>query len=156
MSNWPQVKLNILQEYKQCFGCGQDNPVGLKLKFQPDNQGVRAEFTPGEQYQGWPGYLHGGITACILDEAMSHATAQYGVNCVTARLETKLTHMIPINQPMVITASVTKKTRKLIQSKATIYLKDGAIAAEGTATHFVVDSKPDTEKREKTLENRDS
>jgi acyl-coenzyme A thioesterase PaaI-like protein len=144
MSYWPQVELKILQEYRQCFGCGQDNPIGLKLKFQPDNQSVRAEFTPAEQYQGWPGYLHGGITACILDEAMSHATAQYGVNCVTARLQTDLKHLIPLNQTLVITASITKKTRRLIETKATICLKDGTIAAEGTGTHFVVNSKKDT------------
>lgn len=140
MSIWPRITLNLAKEYPRCFGCGKENPVGLRLKFQPDNDGVRAEFTPGEQYQGWPGYLHGGIIACILDEAMSWATYQYSVNCVTARLNSELKHLIPLNQSLIITASVTKKTRKLIQTQATIYLKDGTVAAEGTGTHFVVES----------------
>ena len=151
MSNWPRVTLNLAEEYPQCFGCGKENPIGLRLKFQPDNEGVRAEFTPGEQYQGWPGYLHGGITMCILDEAMSWATYQYGVHCVTARLNTELKRLIPLNQPLLITASVTKKTRKLIQTQATIFLEDGMVAAEGTGTHFVVDSK--NTNPEKTIEN---
>ena len=72
-----------------------------------------------------------------------------GLNCVTARLDTKLTHLIPLNQPIVITSSVTQKTRKVIKTKATIYLQDGSTAAEGTGTHFVVSQKENKNGQEK-------
>jgi hypothetical protein len=132
MTTWPQISLNTTEGYSQYFGCGQDNPIGLKLRFQSDSEGVRTEFTPGGQNQGWPRYLHGGITARILDKPTSHATGvQTRVNCITARLQTGFTCLIPINQPLVITTSIVKKTRKVIQSTAVICLKEGTIAAEG-------------------------
>ena len=68
---------------------------------------------------------------------------------MTARLDTRLTHLIPINQPIVITSSVTQKTRKVIKTKATVYLQDGSIAAEGTGTHFVVSQKGNKNGQEK-------
>ena len=141
MINWPQIKLDTNRDYNLCFGCGQDNPIGLKLKFQTDGKTVRTEFTPGEQYQGWSGYLHGGITACILDEVLSQAAHAEGLNCITVRLETKLLQLIPINQPIVVTSTITKKTRKVIKTEAKVHLKDGTIAAEGIGTHFVVSEK---------------
>ena len=153
MTNWPQITLNINKDYSYCFGCGQDNPIGLKLKFQTDGKTIRTEFTPGEQFQGWSGYLHGGITACILDEVLSQAVHMEGLNCVTARLETKLTHLIPINQPIVAMSTITKRTRKVIKTKSTIYLKDGTIAAEGIGTHFVVGPKENQSEQEKKAEN---
>ena len=149
MSNWPQISLNTNKDYDRCFGCGQANPIGLKLNFQSDGKTVRTEFTPGEQFQGWSGYLHGGITACILDEVLSQAVHMEGLNCVTARLDTKLTHLIPINQPIVITSIVINKTRKVIKTKGIVYLQDGTIAAEGLGTHFVVGPKENPSGQEK-------
>jgi acyl-coenzyme A thioesterase PaaI-like protein len=149
MSNWPQISLNTNNDNNRCFGCGPDNPIGFKLKFQTDGKTVRTEFTPGEQYQGWSGYLHGGITACLLDEVLSQAVHMEGLNCVTARLDTRLTHLIPINKLIVITAEVTNKTRKVIKTKAMVFLQDGTIAAEGTGTHFVVSAKKNLNWQEK-------
>lgn len=140
MSDWPQVELKLSPGYAGCFGCGQDNPIGFKLKFQRDECGTRAEFTPTEKYQGWPGYLHGGIAGCLLDEVMSNAAAFGGIRCVTAKYETRLKKLIPINQPLMLTAQITRKTRKVIECKSQIALKDGTVVAEGTATHFVIDA----------------
>ena len=149
MTNWPQISLNNNADYSYCFGCGKNNPHGLKLKFETDGKTVKTEFTPGEQYQGWAGYLHGGITACILDEVLSQAVHVEGYNCVTARLDTRLTCLIPINEPIVITSTITSKTRKVIKTKSTVFLKDGTVAAEGKATHFVVGLKENPPGQEK-------
>jgi acyl-coenzyme A thioesterase PaaI-like protein len=143
MGNWPQVVIDLPEGYSQCFGCGQDNPIGLKLKFEPDGKGIKAIFTPDERYQGWPGYLHGGIVGCLLDEVMSNAATSQGVRCVTARIETRLKRLIPINIPLVITSHVTRKTRKVIDCASAVRLQDGTIVAEGNATHFVADIQKD-------------
>jgi acyl-coenzyme A thioesterase PaaI-like protein len=140
MGTWPQVNMNLPDGYSQCFGCGQENPIGLKLKFHEEGKGVKAEFVAGEQYQGWPGYLHGGIVGCLLDEAMSYAVLFAGHRCVTARFEVRLKHLTPINEPLTITASVTRKTRKVIECTSAIGLKNGTIVAEGNATQFLVDA----------------
>ncbi len=138
MVTWPQVNIELPPGYSLCFGCGADNTIGLKLKFQPDKNGVRADFMPSEQYQGWPGYLHGGIIGCLLDEAMSNAASSQGIRCVTARYEVRLKRLVPISEPLVVTASITKKTRKVIECVSSVSLKDGTIVAEGNATHFVM------------------
>ncbi|MFC1957950.1 PaaI family thioesterase [Chloroflexota bacterium] len=146
MTNWPQVSIDIEDDYKLCFGCGQDNPIGLKLSFQWDDKTARTEFTPTDFYQGWPGVVHGGIIVCLLDEAMSYAPMFEGMHCVTAEMQVKFKCPAPINEPLVIASSVTKKTRRLVETRATVSSKDGTLIAEGTATHFVANS-PNSEKK---------
>ncbi len=148
MGNWPQVAIDLPEGYSQCFGCGQDNPIGLKLKFEPDGKGIKAIFTPDERYQGWPGYLHGGIVGCLLDEAMSNAASSQGIRCVTARFETRLKRLIPIGIPLSIASHVTRKTRKVIECVSAVRLQDGTVVAEGTATHFVIDVQRGNRKAE--------
>jgi len=138
MVTWPKVSID--ERYSLCFGCGQDNPIGLKLNFKWDGKIARAEFTPTELYQGWSGLVHGGIIICILDEAMTYAAKFEGMTCVTARIQAKLRHLALIGEPLIITSSVTKKTRKLVETKADISLTDGTPVAEGTATQFVINA----------------
>jgi len=138
MTNWPQVSIDMEKELDMCFGCGQKNPIGLKLSFSWDGKVARTEFTPDEFHQGWAGVVHGGITTCLLDEAMSYAALFSGVKSLTARMQTRFRRPLQIGEPLVITASVTKKTRKLIEAKAEMSLKDGTPVADGTATMFVI------------------
>ena len=138
MINWPTIPPDLEDRTGMCFGCGRNNPAGLKLDFQWDGSTARAEFTPAELYQGWRGYVHGGIVLCLLDEAVGHASSCSGVDCITAKTETRLRQMARINEPLVITASVVHRNRRLVETTATVALKDGTIIAEGTATLFVV------------------
>ena len=142
MTIWPQISIDTDRGYSLCFGCGQENPIGLKLSFQWDGKIARAEFTPTKLYQGWAGFVHGGIITVILDEAMAYAASFGGSgNCVTASIQARLKRMTLIDEPLIITSSITKKTRKLVKTKATISLKDGTIIAEGTSTQFVFDNE---------------
>jgi len=141
MKNWPQISVDTEKGYSLCFGCGQENPIGLKLSFQWDGKTARAEFTPTKLYQGWSGLVHGGIIMSILDEAMAYAAVFEGMNCVTAKMQIKLSRLAPIDEPLIITSSTIKKTRKLVESKAAISLKDGTLIAEGIATQFVINTK---------------
>ena len=141
MTTWPQIEIDTNREYSQCFGCGQNNPIGLKLNFQRDGNMAKTEYTPTELYQGWPGLVHGGILICMLDEAMGWVVMFEGMNCITAEMQVKLKRPAPINEPLIITSSITKKTRKLIKSKAAVSLRDGTLIAEGTATQFIVNSQ---------------
>lgn len=140
MKNWPQISVDI-EKGDLCFGCGQNNPVGLKLSFQWDGKTARAEFTPTKFYQGWSGLVHGGIIMSILDEAMGYATIFEGMNCVTSRMQANLRRPAPIDEPLIIAASIIKKTGRLVEAKAAMSLKDGTLIAEGTATQFVISTK---------------
>ncbi len=155
MTAWPQISLDANVDYSHCFCCGKNNPIGLKLNFQRDGNMVKAEFTSSELYQGWPGMVHGGIVICLLDEAVSYAAIFEGMNCVTAELQAKLKRPAPLNEPLVITGTITRKTRKLVETKATVSLHDGTLIAEGTARQFVVNSAPNTAKSKAVIWDMD-
>ena len=71
-----------------CFGCGGANARGMHLAFEQDDERQRivGRFRLGEEYQGGTGFLHGGIIALLLDEAMSKASRFHGERAVTADL----------------------------------------------------------------------
>jgi len=141
MSIWPQVSIDTEKSLTMCFACGQDNPIGLKLHFEWDNKTAKAEFTPGHFHQGWSGVVHGGIIGCLLDEAMTYAPYFEGLDCITAKMEIRLRRPALVGEHLVITSSITKKTRKLVETKAAISLKDGTLVAEGMATMFILHLK---------------
>lgn len=129
------------QGLSQCFGCGQENPIGLRLVFQRNGERAEAEFTTSELHQGWHGVVHGGIIFSLLDEAMAYAAHFQGVNCLTAKTEIRFKHHALVGEPLLISATTTKKTRKLVETQAEVTLKDGTLVAEGKALLWVVDGK---------------
>ena len=144
MNNWPNLSLERSPDYQGCFGCGSDNPFGLKLAFKWDGQAARAEFTPQENYQGWPGLVHGGIIACLLDEGMSYAALFAKGLCITAKMQIKLKRPATVGEPLVINSSIKRMSRRLVETTANITLKDGTLVAEGVGTHFVITPKKDS------------
>jgi uncharacterized protein (TIGR00369 family) len=138
----PRVSLNTDLNEGLCFGCGHNNPIGLKLNFAKDGDTCRAEFTPDKAHQGWPGVVHGGILACLLDEAMSYAAYFEGVTCLTASMQIRLRQPAMVEEPVVITASVTRNRKKLVETSARVCLKDGTVLAESTAKQFVIENEP--------------
>ena len=141
MTNWPQVSVVTEKEWSLCFVCGQENPVGLKLNFAWDGKTVSTEFTPDKFYQGWSGTVHGGIIGCVLDEAMSYSALFSGVNTVTAKMQARFKRPAQIDEPLVITAWLTKKTKRLAEAKAEASLKDGTLIADGTTTMFILSQR---------------
>ena len=136
-----QVSVDTTRGYSQCFGCGQDNPFGLKLEFEWDGETARAEFAPSKHYQGWKGIVHGGIITCILDEAMGYAVLFEGVHCITAKMHARLKRPALIDELLIITSAVTRKNRRLVEARANISLRDGTPIAEGDATMFILDPR---------------
>jgi uncharacterized protein (TIGR00369 family) len=133
----PKVTLNADLEEGFCFGCGHNNPIGLKLKFKRDGDTVRTEFTPERFHQGWPGLLHGGILGTLLDEAMSNVAYATGNTCLTASINVRIHQPIKVEVPLVITARITRQGKKLIETEGRVCLEDGTVVAESTAKQFV-------------------
>jgi len=155
MTDWPQISIRLEKEHKMCFACGQDNPIGLKLRFDWDGKTARSEFTPSELHQGWSGIVHGGIISCLLDEAMSYATLFEGIDTVTARLEVRIRRPVKTGEPLSISGSITKRTRKLLETKAVIFASDGAPVAEATAKQFIVKTGQEKEKTKAVIWDMD-
>jgi len=146
MAFCPKLSIDTEKEFDMCFACGQKNPIGLKLNFSRHGKEVKSEFTPSKFHQGWSGVVHGGIIGCILDEAMSYAALFSEVNTITAKMQTRFRRPVQIDEPLIITAWVTKKTRKLVEAKAEIWLKDGTSVADSTATMFILNPREEKTK----------
>ena len=141
MATIPKVTLNTDLNEGFCFGCGQNNPIGLKLNFTREGDRIRTEFTPDKAHQGWPGLLHGGILGCLLDEAMSNVAYATGNTCLTASISIRLRQPVKVEVPLVITAWITRQRKKLIETAGQACLKDGTIIAESTAKQFIAENK---------------
>jgi len=120
-----------------CFGCGKDNPCGLKLKFKWDGKQARAEFIPNKLHQGWADIIHGGIITTVLDEAMGYAAFYEGIRCVTSAMQTRFKRPLSVDEPTIVIASLTRNARRYIETEAKMTLMDGTLVAECTAMQFV-------------------
>ena len=148
MTTWPQISIDT-EDATMCFGCGQNNPIGLKLNFVRDGKTVRSSFTPGELHQGWTGIVHGGIIECLLDEAMSYAAYFDGIRTITARMQIRMKRPAIIGETLTITASITRKNPKLVETEGAISLADGTPVADSAATLFIYDSKQNAQEKDR-------
>jgi uncharacterized protein (TIGR00369 family) len=120
-----------------CFGCGKQNPCGLKLEFTWDGKVAKSEFTPTELHQGWKGIIHGGILTSLLDEAMGYAACYENVAGVTAAMETRFKRPVSIGKPLTITAWVSRKTKRFAETEGTLTLKDGTLVTTAKAKQYL-------------------
>jgi uncharacterized protein (TIGR00369 family) len=116
-----------------CFGCGQANPIGLRLRFQFDGERVTANFLVRDEHQGFSGLLHGGIMATLLDEAMGRLLYELGENAVTAELCVRLKRPVHPGETLTITGELKARSGRLLDLTAKALLPDGRDAAEATA-----------------------
>jgi uncharacterized protein (TIGR00369 family) len=116
-----------------CFGCGGANERGMKLVFESDEESrrIRGNFRLGPAYQGGAGFMHGGIIALLLDEAMGKVCRFRDVRAVTAELTIEYLKPVPVDQDISIEAfEVDAKGRNLFHV-GEIRNADGAVLARG-------------------------
>ena len=125
----------------RCFVCGSRNSKGLNLKYNIDknNETAFCKTTLSNEYEGWKGYLHGGIMASILDGAMVHACLAKGLTCVTAELNIKYKNPILTGSEIEIKSEIVKNLSMLFYVSATISVA-GVEAVTATAKMWVVDN----------------
>jgi HAD superfamily hydrolase (TIGR01509 family) len=132
-------KLDVEYSTRLCFACGPDNPIGLKLKPVHDGEKVWAEFTPRQYHQGWDNAVHGVILYTLLDEVTAYAILCRGIYFgVTARSNVRFRQVAPINEPIRISAWVTKLTKRLVETEGVLRLKDDTVIAEGNSLFYVL------------------
>ena len=118
-----------------CFACGPTNPIGLHLKFLVSDDAIRTTFVPRAEHQGYPGHMHGGLTATLLDDVMANYLYLRGLAVVTARMELKFKAPVPIGRPVTVTARLeSERGGRLYEMAAQVEDEAGRILAEGRAT----------------------
>ncbi|HEX2349754.1 MAG TPA: PaaI family thioesterase [Ktedonobacterales bacterium] len=114
--------LNDSSGYQACFGCGGRNPHGLALVFRVEGDEIVAEYTPDERFQGFPGVLHGGVLATMLDETLSRAAVYAGKWMMTARLEIRYRRAAPIGQALRVSAQPTQVRSRMVSARGAVRL----------------------------------
>lgn len=132
--------MNIKQpNSRMCFICGLENPIGLHLHIYEVEPGVvETTYTAPDHFQGYPGVLHGGIVAAILDEISGRA--HMGSDparprfMFTAKLEIKYRQNVPIGKALKIIGKAGKTKEKSAEAWAGIYdAETNELLAEGNA-----------------------
>ena len=128
---------------RMCFVCGLDNTFGLHSRFYELGDGrLAALFRAVEQHQGYPGRLHGGIAATILDETIGraimglHRDAVWGV---TVDFSMKLRKPVPLAEEILVVARIVSEGRRSFQGEGCIVLPDGQVAVEGQGRYLKMD-----------------
>ncbi len=121
---------------RHCFICGLENSIGLKLKFYETAPGeVAVEHIVPEEYQGYPGVVHGGIVAAMLDEVAGR-TQMNGYPprfMFTARLDIRYRQNVPTGQPLRMVGRSGKVRKRTATASAQIFGPDGTLLAEAEA-----------------------
>ena len=123
---------------KMCFLCGVDNPIGLHLDFWTDGEEVWTEFTPREAYQGWPGVVHGGILATVLDETMGRVAFLHKEWMVTAKMETTYRKPVLLHEPLTVKAHCERWRSGRMIAAGQVLLADGSVAVEARGLYLRV------------------
>jgi uncharacterized protein (TIGR00369 family) len=127
------------EDSARCLVCGRENGCGVKASFfELDNGEVVAIFTPQEHHQSYPGRLHGGMAAAILDETIGRAmmAREKGTWSVTAELTIRYLEPVPLNEELRAVGRVTKDSRRLFEGTGEIVLKDGKVAVTASGKYM--------------------
>lgn len=122
-----------------CFVCGRLNQSGLHMNFYQESQGeVIATIRVPEQFQGYPGIVHGGIIAAMLDEISGRSVEMDASGkptrfLVTASLNIRYRKPVPIGMELKLRGYLLKDTGRVATVKGEIRDDQGQLLAEADA-----------------------
>ena len=127
----------------RCFGCGTDNPLGLRLEFFETDDGVEVDWVAPAHVEGAPGIIHGGIQGTLLDEAFCvTAYAKRGTLVVTGELTVRYHRPVPVAVPLVVRGRIVEEDGRSFIIAGGIYLAATAEAlTEGRGRFFVAQGR---------------
>ena len=122
-----------------CFGCGPENPRGLRLEFLRDGDAVVSHISLGLDYAGYRNLVHGGVIAAILDEAMGwallHLRGRYGV---TRSLTVDYRRPVRVASALTVRAAVDVFSRDSADVSAAIRDHRGRVLAQAASQWTLV------------------
>ena len=121
-----------------CFVCGRENPVGLHAQFTSDGRRIYCTYTPRDEYQGYPGVVHGGVLCALLDETLGRTCFLIGDDnwMVTAKMEVRFKAPVPTGKSLTAMGEIVRDRGRLLESHGEIRLEDGTLAMEANATYI--------------------
>ena len=121
------------QQYPNCFGCGAENPFGLRLKLEIRDSNVVAEFTPQRHHEGWPGVVHGGVISALLYEIMENWPYLNGSVTMMRSMDIRLVKPASIGQTIRAVSWMKRRDGRELRIDGRLECH-GATIAEGRAS----------------------
>ena len=94
---------------EMCFVCGRSNPVGLYMQFHNDGEHeVVSEYSVPAHYQGYPGVVHGGVVAAMLDEVVARVSmiGDHHHFMMSVKLQILYRHPVPVETPLKVVGRI--------------------------------------------------
>src|ERR1700733_6154159 len=131
----------IKKQKNACFFCGTDNPAGMKLRFNYDEERncYVCRFRLGKRYTGPPGHCHGGIIATILDEAMGKVNKVRHVVALTSEISVKYLKPVPLNKPLRVESREMRVRGRQHTNMAEILNPKNEVLARGQGLFIAID-----------------
>jgi uncharacterized protein (TIGR00369 family) len=125
-----------------CFGCGGANPRGMRLTFEQDDAGQRihGRFRLGAEYCGGPGFIHGGIIATLLDEAMAKVSRFRQVRAATAELVVEYLKFVAVDEDVIVEAREVERNGRVLHRTGEIRNGEGELLARGRGRFVEIDT----------------
>ncbi|MCG2661693.1 MAG: PaaI family thioesterase [Kiritimatiellae bacterium] len=129
--------------HPHCIVCGVQNDHGLKLSYQACGDGsVECVFACRRTFQGYGGYLHGGVISSLLDGAMTNCLFARGKIAVTGELTVRFLFPVLVNRKAVVRACVKESRAPLHMTEAKM-IQDGRVVVMAAAKFMEVpDANP--------------
>ena len=128
---------------RMCFVCGMQNQSGLKGRFfELENGELLALFRPLQDHQSYPGRLHGGLAATILDETIGRAimvATEGTIWGVTIDFSVRFRKPVPLDVELRVVSRITSSDKRMFSGTGEIYLPDGAVAIEAQGKYLKMD-----------------
>lgn len=125
-----------------CFVCGPDNPRGLRIRFQLEDDLCKAEYTPNQYQCGYDGVTHGGILFSLLDDVMANWLFLQGERAYTARCEIRYREPAMTGLALQLEGElVERKRRRVVMQGRVLHPDDRRVLAEAIATFIVIPDK---------------
>ena len=118
------------QKYPNCFGCGQENPIGLRLRYRHEGDALVTEFMPGDEHEGWHGIVHGGIITTLLYEVMENFAYLNSMVAMMRDMNTRFHSPAKTSEPIIAIARLGGRAGREMSVNAT--LTQGKLIAEGS------------------------
>lgn len=120
-----------IEEAPMCFACGQENPIGLRIRFTLNDDGrVTAQFTANENHVGYENTVHGGIIYSALDDVMANALYLQDIKAHTARCEIRYRRPLEVGQTIKLAGWIESERRRLVvlKGEARLAVSDQLVA----------------------------
>ena len=138
------MDLNDTTAYQRCFACGQRNPYGLHMVFRQEDNTIVSDFSPREEYQGFPGMVHGGIVAVVLDEALNRTSllTEHPAWTMTGRLDIRYRRYVPYGPLLRVRAMLGMQRGRMVQAsgKLTLAADESVVFAEAQGSFMALDA----------------